>query len=71
MLASQLLAHGESVHAGKHPVEDHEVGTRAIGGRQGVDAVERLVHEVPLFFQVRSNQVGEGDLVFDDENPGH
>ncbi len=65
MLAPELAAHGEPIHAGEHPVEDHEIRSGAVRGCERLPAVEGLLDSMSFLFQMRADQVGEGNLVFD------
>src|SRR5260370_7872213 len=40
-------------------------------GSRGRGCVEGLVVAVAFFFEMGASEVGEGNFVFDDENPGH
>src|SRR2546426_6370696 len=67
----QRAQHAESVHSGKHQIEDDEVGAAVARARQAFHAVVRHLDLIALDLQVVTQAVGEVGVVLDDEDTGH
>src|SRR5204863_7300792 len=61
-------AHLEAVDAGQAHVEDDEAGPLPFGGRQPVLPGAGLEHPEPLLAEVELDEVGDVDLVVDDQD---
>src|SRR5437763_434121 len=64
----QPLAHLEAVDAGQAHIEDDEAGPLPFGGRQPVLPGAGLEHPEPLLAEVELDEVGDVDLVVDDQD---
>jgi len=71
VLAPDLTAHAQPVHAGQQPVEDDELGTVALDCAKRFGSAEHLRNRMALLLEMGADDIGERDLVLDDEYQRH
>jgi hypothetical protein len=72
LVGTQAPREGQPRHAGQHPVEQYQIGSRVAHQCLGLRHVARAHHLVAGTLQVRGKQVARRDFVFDYQNgTGH
>src|SRR5690242_21671942 len=71
MLLADAAADRETIQTGQHPVEYDQLRLLALDQRQCGRAIERLRDGMSLGLKVSAQDIGERDLVLDDQNARH
>ena len=67
-IVPQSLADGQAVDAGKHQVQEDQIGRSRLGGRQGLLARRHARHLVAFLQQMVADQFPDVLLILDDEH---